>query len=108
MKSIDGRNFDSIHQNVTTSIHFSPTLITVLQAKWYDPKSHSSGLKYEFAMSIRRPNLVWMRGPLPAGEMHDGTMYRGGTKKTPMKDRDRNALYFMLPKGEFIACTIDW
>lgn len=49
-------------------------------------------------MSIRRPNLVWMRGPLPAGEMHDGTMYRGGTKRTPMKDRDRNALYFMVPK----------
>ncbi|EJK49115.1 hypothetical protein THAOC_32038 [Thalassiosira oceanica] len=38
--------------------------------------NHSSGLKYEFAMSIRRPNLVWMRGPLPAGEMHDGTEVR--------------------------------
>ncbi|EJK63452.1 hypothetical protein THAOC_15884 [Thalassiosira oceanica] len=44
---------------------------------------------------FQRQDLVWMRGPLPAGEMYDGTSTEVEQKK-PHKDRDRNALYFKL------------
>ena len=49
-------------------------------------------------MAIRRPDLVWMRGPVPAGEMHDSTMFRGGRKNDAQLDK--SALYFKLPEGK--------
>lgn len=68
--------------------------------KWFDYKSHSSGLKYEFAVALRRPDIVWIRGPVPAGEMNDYTMFRGGTKNEKKEKMDKNALYFKLPDGK--------
>ena len=39
-----------------------------------------------------------MRGPEPAGKMHDGTMFRGGRKGD--KQLDKAALYHKLPAGK--------
>ena len=41
-----------------------------------------------------------MRGPEPAGEMHDRTLFCGGTKDIPIEKWDKNSLYFMLPTGK--------
>ncbi|KAL7530043.1 hypothetical protein ACHAXR_005821 [Thalassiosira sp. AJA248-18] len=64
-------------------------------SKWYDFKSNSTGLKYEFAMAIRRPAIVWRRGPFPCSA-HDITIFRGGKADTDMANRDRDALYFKM------------
>jgi len=37
---------------------------------------------------------------VPCGEMHDSTMFRGGTKTTKKKDLDKSSLYFKLPVGK--------
>ena len=63
-------------------------------SKWFDFKSNSSGLKYEFAMAIRRPAIVWMRGPFPAST-HDITIFRGG-KENKKEKWSRNSLYFAM------------
>ena len=41
-----------------------------------------------------------MRGPFPAGAMHDGTLFRGGKKEEKMEDRDKASLYFKTPLGK--------
>ena len=41
-----------------------------------------------------------MRGPEPAGEMHNRTMFCGGTKDQPESEWDDSALYFKLPPGK--------
>lgn len=44
-------------------------------------------------MAIRRPAIVWMRGPFPAS-MHDITIFRGGKVEDGEDAWDRNSLYF--------------
>jgi hypothetical protein len=56
----------------------------------YDFKSHSSGLKYEFAMSISRPNIIWINGPYEAS-VHDITIFRGGKADEKEEDWDKNS-----------------
>ena len=68
---------------------------------WYDPKSKSSGVKYEFALPIRHGFCVWKRGPFKPGKNHDKTIFCGAKNKDTPKDQwDRSALYFQLPKGK--------
>ena len=69
-------------------------------AKWYDHKSKSSGLTYQFACAIRHNQVVWIEGPIPAGSKHDITIFRGGTKEQPKDNWDQNAMYFKLPPGK--------
>ena len=69
-------------------------------ADWYDFKSNSSGLKYEFACALRRPEIVWVNGPKPCGLSSDSTMFRGGKKDDEEGDLDTTALYHMLPEGK--------
>ena len=72
-------------------------------SKWYDFKSHSSGLKYEFAMAIGRPAIVWRRGPFPCSES-DINIYRGGKPDEDESDWNHDALYFKmkeLGEGKF-------
>ena len=85
--SVDGTNFHTEEFRLE------------LSSKWYDHKTYSCGLKYEFALAIRRNKLVWMRGPFPAGKLHDLTVFRGGSKKQGKKNWDRDSLYFKLPQG---------
>ena len=63
--------------------------------KWYDFKSHSSGLKYEYAMSIRKPKIIWRNGPFPAS-FHDITIFRGGKSDEPKESWKRDSLYFKM------------
>lgn len=65
--------------------------------KWYDFKSSSSGLKYEFAMAIRSDRIVWRSKAYPAST-HDITIFRGGKTDQPKEEWDRNALYFQMEK----------
>jgi len=44
--------------------------------------------------------FVWMRGPIPAGEMNDKTMFCGGSMDTPKEDWDKGSLYNALPAGK--------
>jgi len=67
---------------------------------WYDHKSNSSGLKYEFALPIRHPHCIWIRGPFEPGKNHDKTVFCGGKEAVPLEKRDRDALYFRLPDGK--------
>ena len=44
--------------------------------------------------------LLWMRGPIAAGEQNDRTLFCGGTKKEPEDEWDQSSLYFKLPAGK--------
>jgi len=35
--------------------------------RFYSHKSNSAGLAYEIALSLMAPRVVWLKGPLPAG-----------------------------------------
>ena len=41
-----------------------------------------------------------MRGPLPAGAMHDRTVFCGGKTDEPKSLWDKTALFWQLPKGK--------
>ena len=84
--TVDGVNF------ITEEFRMDP------HGKWFDHKSKSSGLKYEFAISLRKPALIWINGPFPASK-HDLTVFRGGNKETKRDDWDHNALYWKMPEG---------
>ena len=81
---VDCQNYD------TYEFRMSPS------TKWYNHKSHSSGVKYEYAVHLWESRLVSMRGPLPCG-VNDISMYKGGDKGNEHKDR--SALYFEV-KGK--------
>ncbi|KAL7429399.1 hypothetical protein ACHAXM_001847, partial [Skeletonema potamos] len=66
--------------------------------KWWNHKSNSAGFKYEYGLAIRHPTCVWARGPFPAAEKHDKTVFCGGTNKQPREQWDRNSLYHHIPK----------
>jgi hypothetical protein len=85
--SVDGTNFR------TEEFHLEPS------SKWYDHKTHSCGLKYEFSLALWRNSLMWIRGPFPTGKLHDLTVFRGGTLQQGEQNWNREALYFHLPPG---------
>jgi hypothetical protein len=60
--TVDGINF------ITEEFCMDP------HGKWFDHKSKSAGLKYEFAVSLRKPALVWINGPFPES-WHDITVF---------------------------------
>lgn len=72
--------------------------------EWFDWKTHSCGVKYEFCLAIHEPRVVRVHGPFKAS-VHDITVFRGGDSNTPIEDRDKNALYFQLREGE--KCIAD-
>ena len=51
-------------------------------------------------LSFLQQKCVSMRGPMPAGEMHDGTVFCGGSLDIPKESRDQEALYYKLPEGK--------
>ena len=65
---------------------------------WYDHKSHSAGVKYEYACHLYESKCVSMRGPFPCG-IPDISIFRGGDSKKK-SERDENALFFKIPKGK--------
>lgn len=65
-------------------------------AKYYDPKSHSAGVKYEIAIAIRTARIVWTNGPFPAAT-HDITVFRGGKPDQPQSQWNQDSLYFQMP-----------
>ena len=84
--SVDTVNF------VTEEFRVDPS------SDWFDWKSHGSGLKYEFAMALRRPKIVSVRGPAKPGVEQDPVMFRGGKKGD--QSLDTTALYHLLPDGK--------
>ena len=72
--------------------------------KWFDYKTHSCGLKYEFCLATREPRVVWISGP-HAPSIHDITVFRGGEAKESKDNCDQNALHFQLGEGE--KCIAD-
>jgi len=84
--TVDGVNF------ITEEFRMDP------HGKWFDHKSKSSGLTYEFAVSLKKSALIWINGPFPASR-HDSTVFRGGRKDTKKEDWDHDALYWKMPKG---------
>ena len=66
--------------------------------KWYDNKSHSAGLTYEFAVALRRSCIVWVNGTKQASK-HDMNVFRGG-KASEEEKWDKKALYFLVPPGK--------
>ena len=67
-------------------------------SEWFDWKSHGSGLKYEFALALRRAEIVLVRGPAKPGTEQDSVIFRGGGKND--KNLDKTALYPLLPPGK--------
>ena len=77
----DGFADDEVHWITVDTVNFQTQEFRLdPSSDWFDFKSHGSGLKYELACAIRRPDIVWVKGPEPAGEMYDGTIFRGGKK----------------------------
>ncbi|KAL7533034.1 hypothetical protein ACHAXR_006065, partial [Thalassiosira sp. AJA248-18] len=72
-------------------------------SKWFDYKTHSCGVKYEFCLAIREPRVVWISGP-HAASVHDITVFRGGDANC-QEDWNQDALYFQLEEGE--KCIAD-
>ena len=87
-KEVYAFSLDDVHF-LTNEFRLDPS------GTWYDFKSNSTGLKYEFAMSIRRPAIVSIRGPFPCS-VHDITMFRGGKTDEKKDSWDRGALYFKM------------
>ena len=81
---------DCVHM-ITWEFRLDPSV------KWYDFKSSSAGLKYEFAMAVQRAKIVWRSKAYPASN-HDITIFRGGTIDTPKEQWDRDSLYFQMEK----------
>jgi hypothetical protein len=71
--------------------------------KWYNHKSHSAGVKYEYAVHLWESLLVSMRGPLPCG-VNDISMYKGGDKGSESKDK--TALYFSVKGKKFLSTCL--
>jgi hypothetical protein len=67
-------------------------------SEWFDHKTHSCGLKYEYCLAIDEPRVVHMRGPF-APSIHDITVFRGGDPNDE-DNWDPDALYFKLEEGE--------
>ena len=63
--TVDGVNF------ITQEFRLDPG------TQWFDHKSHSSGLKYEFAVAIWQSKCVWISGPHPAGARQDKAIFCG-------------------------------
>ena len=67
----------------------------------FDHKSHSCGLKYEFAISIWSNHCVSINGLYPAGKYHDKTIFCGAeSMDDPVDQWDQNALFFQIPDGK--------
>ena len=73
-------------------------------AKYYDHKSHSSGVKYEIGVAIRSPRIVWTNGPFPAS-YHDISVFRGGKADKSPSQWSQKSLYHQLPDG--MKCVAD-
>lgn len=84
----DGQNYN------TYEFRMSPS------SKWYNHKSHSSGVKYLYACHLYESRLVYMEGPVPCG-VNDISMYKGGLDGSV---KDKGALYYKV-KGEIAYCT---
>jgi len=88
--SVDGVNF------ITQEFRLNPG------TQWFDHKSHSPGLSYEFALSLSEDHCVWINGPHPAGKRHDKAVFCGAEKmEDPKETWDENALLFQIPEGKF-------
>ena len=82
---VDGQNYH------TNEFRLTP------HSKWYEHKSNSCGLKYEYAVHLWSSRLVSMRGPFPAS-VHDIHVFRGGDRGDK-SSWDRTSLYFKMPPG---------
>ena len=66
---------------------------------WFDYKTHSCGLKYEFCLATREARVCHISGPHVPSK-HDITVFRGGDSGQDEEDRDQSALYFKIKEGE--------
>jgi len=66
---------------------------------WFDWKTHSAGLKYEFCLAVHEPRITWISGPHKPSK-HDITVFRGGDATEDKEDWDQDALYFQLEEGD--------
>ena len=67
--------------------------------EWFDYKTHSAGLKYEFCLATREPKICHISGPHVPSK-HDITVFRGGDADEKEEDRDQSALYFKVEDDE--------
>ena len=87
--SVDCVNF------VTEEFRLNPS------TAYFDHKSHSCGLKYEFAVCVWLSHCVWINGPYPAGKYHDKALFCGAEEMDDPPDHwDKSALYFQIPDGK--------
>ena len=91
--TVDGVHF------VTNEFRLDPS------GKWYDHKRNCAGLTYEFAMSIRKQQIVSVRGPEPAATA-DITVFRGGKVATKVEDRDQEARFSRFQKANLLLATL--
>lgn len=46
--------------------------------RWFSHKFLAAALRYEIAISITEPKIVWINGPFPAGMYNDHAIFCGG------------------------------
>lgn len=49
-------------------------------SQWYSHKFKGPGLRYEIAVCINEPNIVWFNGPFPCGAYPDLLIFRSNLK----------------------------
>lgn len=87
--TVDGVNF------ITQEFRLNPS------TGYFDHKSHSCGLKYEFAIAIWSSRCVWINGPYPAGKYHDKSLFCGAKSMDDPQDTwNRDALLWRIPDGK--------
>ena len=87
--TVDGVNF------ITQEFRLNPS------TGYFDHKSHSCGLKYEFAIAIWSSRCVWINGPYPAGKYHDKSLFCGAESMDDPQDTwNRDALLWRIPDGK--------
>ena len=93
---------EEIHINTVDCVNFITQEFRLdPHTKWFDHKSHSSGLKYEFAISVWQSRCVWINGPYPAGLCHDKALFCGTkSMEEPPETWNRDALLFQIPDGK--------
>ena len=57
--------------------------------RWFSPKFHGPGLRYEIGVSILRGDIVWVNGPFPCGQYNDLKIFMEFGMKDHLEENER-------------------
>lgn len=72
-------SFDGVDCRIREPIPFS--------CNWHSYKFSGPGVRYEVAVSIKKPNIVWVNGAFPCGTYPDLRIFRKALKQKLLLDK---------------------